>query len=253
MAIKGKGRTRGRRSIAPPPRPQIVVRKPPIWRRAVTWIVVGVLILGAIGYGVWHWWDNHQAARLKAQEISAVEKYNSLVSVHYPPDQNNEGGTSLQIFSSVPAELVRLDQGKVSGTTAATEAKTFADTASNAADAIEKIQVTDVIPSNLSVSETTGLRTPGITQLMLSESQRYMVNAFRTYAAAGHLMQIAAGLPKGPQRSAVIAQAQSLMTTAGTLFDRGFRILANIRTVLGTLIPQPLQVPTAPPPQSPSP
>src|SRR6266542_3863692 len=48
MAIKGKGRTRGRRAVAAPPKRAVVVRKPPIWRRRWVWLAVGV----AAGVGI---------------------------------------------------------------------------------------------------------------------------------------------------------------------------------------------------------
>ena len=48
MAIKGKGRTRSRRVVAAPPRPQLVVRKPPIWRRPWFLIAFGVVAVAGI-------------------------------------------------------------------------------------------------------------------------------------------------------------------------------------------------------------
>src|SRR5437870_7503934 len=112
MAIKGKGRTRSRRVVAAPPRPQLMVRKPPVWRRPLTWVIVGVVLAGAIGYGVWRTISNHRAADLKAQEIAAVEKYNGLVVAQYPQDQQQSGGDSLQVFTSVGPELDRIDKGQ---------------------------------------------------------------------------------------------------------------------------------------------
>ena len=91
MAIKGKGRTLSRRVVAAPPRPQLMVRKPPVWRRPLTWVIVGAVLAGAIGYGVWRTISNHRAADLKAQEIAAVEKYNGLVVAQYPQDQQQSG------------------------------------------------------------------------------------------------------------------------------------------------------------------
>lgn len=247
MAIKGKGKTRSRRMVAAPPRPQLMVRKPPIWRRPVTWVIVGAVLAAAIGYGAWKTIGDHRAASLKAQEIAAVEKYNSLVSGQYPQDQQQLGGSTLQIFTSVGPELDRIDKGQVPASQIKSEAKNFGDTASKAADAIGAIDATKTIPNKLSVGESTGLHAPGLTQLTLAESQRYMVQAFKIYASVAGLMAVAADTPVGPRRTAVIAQAKSLMDTANTLFDRGHTMIANIRTVLGTQVETPLQVPTSPP------
>jgi hypothetical protein len=52
MAIKGKGRTRGRRAVAAPPKRAIVVRKPPIWRRRWVWLALGVAAVVGIVAGI---------------------------------------------------------------------------------------------------------------------------------------------------------------------------------------------------------
>ena len=49
MAIKGKSKSRGgRRVVAAPPRPTLVVRKPPIWKRRWVWATLGTVGAAAI-------------------------------------------------------------------------------------------------------------------------------------------------------------------------------------------------------------
>ena len=48
MAIKGKSKSRGRRLVAASPRPQLMVRKKPVFARWWFWTIVGVAILGPV-------------------------------------------------------------------------------------------------------------------------------------------------------------------------------------------------------------
>ena len=75
MAIKGKGRTRSRRVIAAPPRPQLVVRKPPLWRRRWVRVVVVLIVLAGIGTGVTISVRRSHARHFKAKEVAGIEAY----------------------------------------------------------------------------------------------------------------------------------------------------------------------------------
>ena len=52
MAIKGKTKSRSRRVVAVAPKPPVYVRKPPIWRRPMAWILIAVLVLGGTTVGI---------------------------------------------------------------------------------------------------------------------------------------------------------------------------------------------------------
>ena len=252
MAIKGKGKTRSRKSVAPAPRPQIVVRKPPIWRRAVTWIVVGALVLGAIGFGTWRWLHNRHAAALKSQAIAAVSEYANQVSSHYPADQKQLGGSTLLLFSSVRPELQKLAKDQVSSADAQTFAKNFGADAKKSADAIGALDVTKLVPDTIVTGETPAESAPGLTQLIMRDSQSEMVGAFKIYGSVASLMATAAKLPAGAERQAIITEATNLMDTADSLWQRGYSRILNVQTVLGIAPPPTSQLPQAPLP-SPSP
>ena len=71
MAIKGKGRTRSRRVVASPPRPQLVVRKPPIWRRPWFLIAFGVVAMAGILIAVFTGIHSSNVKKLKDDLLQA--------------------------------------------------------------------------------------------------------------------------------------------------------------------------------------
>src|SRR5438034_709031 len=76
MAIKGKGRTRSRRVIAAPPRPQLVIRKKPIWKRRWVWAAVGLAAAAGITTAVLLHIRSTNERELKA----ATQKADTVIS-----------------------------------------------------------------------------------------------------------------------------------------------------------------------------
>jgi hypothetical protein len=236
MAIKGKGKTRSRRAVAPAPRPQLVTRKKPILMRVTTWVVLGCVVLAAIGFGTWTWWQHKQASDLKGQEAAALTELVQRVKDQLPTDQSTPQGTSeVTVFPTLAQSLDQLDKGTLSAKKAHDQAQAVIDQATKAQAGIQKIALRSLIKEDFDVGVTTALTAKGMTSSVLNEAQDQLIKSFQLYQSAGHLMQIAAQQPQGPERSALIKQANATASVAAQLFNRGYNTIVQLEAVLGII------------------
>src|SRR5437867_596221 len=117
MAIKGKGRARarsGRRVIAAPPRPQIVVRKPPIWKRRWVWAVVAGLAVASIVVGVVLSVQASHRRSFRDREAAALDNLAHRFVSRFPKDRQESPGNLFVFYPSFNGSLDDLSNGKVS-------------------------------------------------------------------------------------------------------------------------------------------
>ena len=246
MAIKGKSKTRTRKMVAAPPRPQLVTRKKPILLRATTWIVLGCIVLLAVGWVGWVWWEHKQASNLKTTEQVAIEDLAQRVSNQLPADQTTpQGTTQLEVFPSITQTIDQIDKNQITQDKATTSAQAVIDQANKASAGIGKIALAALVKENFNVGLTQDLTARGMTSSVLNEAQDQMVKAFQLYASVGELMKTAAGMPKGPERTAVLNQAKTQATIAADLWSRGYNTLVQLQTQLDLIAPSGLQPPAA--------
>ena len=262
MAIKGKGRTRGRRMVAAPPRPQLVVRKPPIWRRPLVWAIVGVLAAGGILAGVLVTLHNRSARNFKSREIALVEQYTGKLQSKFPSDAQAVPPDLIAFYPKFTQLLQDLAAGKVKPADAISTAKQIQSTAQAAENGVGGLDLTKLIPADFTVtglsnqlsptSGTTGadeIRANGATRQVLQDAQFLMSQSFELWRQAGSAMEQAAKADPAA-RKAMTTEAIQLSQEAGTLFDAGYRKVIGIRNALGLQAPT---IPTQPPATSPSP
>ena len=246
MAIKGKSKTRTRKMVAAPPRPQLVTRKKPILLRATTWIVLGCIVLLAVGWVGVVWWEHRQASNLKTQEATAISDLSQRVTNALPADQNTpQGTTQVQVFPSIVQTIDQIDQQQLTRSKAEAAAKAVGDQATAASSAIQKIALGSIVKESFNVGLTPELKAPGMTSSTMNIAQDQMVQAFQIYASIGELMKTAAGMPKGPARTAVLAQAKAQAAVASELFNRGYGALVQLETQLNLVPTTGLQPPAA--------
>jgi len=244
VAIKGKGRTKSRRMVSAPPRPQIVTRKRPFLLRRSTWIVAGIVVLGAIGFWVWHVWNNHQQSQQLAKATSQLAAFRGQVDGALPADHSTPGGAEADtVFTTLPASLDKAGSGQLTPQAMRSQGTTVQDDAQKAAGKMAAIKTTSLIDGNLPFGTTTQMKTAGLTQLTANDAQQSMADALRLYAVAGGLLKSAADLPKGPKRTALITQAQSLVTTASSRFATGYNQMLQLEETVGNVVPGPPTVP----------
>jgi hypothetical protein len=244
MAIKGKSKTRTRKMVAAPPRPQLVTRKKPILLRATTWIVLGVIVLVAVGWVGWVWWEHKQAANLKTQEATAIADLAQRVAGQLPTDQTTpQGTTQTEVFPSIGQTIDQIDKNQVTADKAKTSSQAIIDQADKAAAGIQRIAVGSLVQEKFTVGLTPELTAPGMTSSIVNEAQDQMVKAFDLYASVGQLMKTAASMPQGPARTTVLHQASSEAAVAADLWSRGYNTLVQLQTQLDLIQPSGLQPP----------
>jgi hypothetical protein len=232
MAIKGKGKTRSRRVIAAPPRPQLVVRKKPIWQRRWVWALVGLAAAAGITTAVLLHIQSTNEKELKAREISAIEAFDEAVVGHLPPGSSPLGQGSFNVFPTLSTDLSSFAAGKLSTKDATKKADTVISQAKVTVAKIQAIDVTKVIPEDSEVTFPATARGKGATRDFFINVQFLMTQAFGLYQDAAELMKQAATLT-GDDRKALITQAQDVANRAATLWGRAESQITSIKSVLG--------------------
>ncbi len=256
MAIKGKGRTRSRRVIAAPPRPQLYVRKPPMWRRRWVWAVVGTLaVAGALAVVLASLHTHHvraerdRAAAFKLRESTAVNRLSAQLVPKFPTDAKLIPPDLPEFFPALSTDLDKLGKGQLTVKDATAEADAVTAAAKTAQTGVQAINVAKLIPTEFTITGRASVQGKGGTQQELLDGQFLMAQGFQLYQQVGAAMKEAAGAT-GPQRTALVTQAKDLLAQASALFDRGYAKLLQIRQALGlpSLTRQPTTIPTIPAP-----
>jgi hypothetical protein len=260
MAIKGKGKTRGRKPIAPAPRPVLVTRKPPIWRRRWLLYSLGAVVIIGVAVGVLIAMHASSARSFKAKQAAAVTRFSDQVTAKVPRDAQSAGGSTLFLFPSAPTELDDLGSGKAKPADSLKQAQTYAAEAKASADSISAIKTQSLIATDFTISTSTQ-RAPGLTRRTLADAQYLMVRGLRVYQQVFALWETAAAPGTAEAvREDVAARARVLATTAGQLFDRGWTEFVQVRNQAGLSSlgqfsppqPSPSPSPSASPTASPS-
>jgi hypothetical protein len=241
VAIKSKGRTRGRRAVSAAPRRALVVRKPPIWRRPWIWILVGVLALGGIGIAVRSALHSSDVKAKTKREASAVNRFFIQLGAALPDDRQAVPPDVLVIFPSVGADLPKIGKD-IKGEAVKTRGKEIIDAATESVTKLQAIQVNKLIPAEFPEDRAT-----------MTDSLFLISRAIGLYQEVGGIVQAAADLPAKDQK-ALIDQAGALTQQAGSLFDEGYRKLLRIgnRLKVAPRIanPAPPVAPVPPPPSA---
>jgi hypothetical protein len=239
VAIKGKGRTRGRRAVAAPPKRAIVVRKPPLWRRGVVWLLVGLLAVGGIVAGIMAAIHARNVSTRKEREVKAITAYINQFRFHLPSDRIPVPPDAIVIFSSVQDDLDNFKN--LSAAEATKKGQEVAAMATKSADGLEKVAIGTLVADEFAADRAE-----------LNEAQFLIAQAYRLYEPIGGLMQAAAAAPV-KDKQALLDQAQLLINRAGSLFDRGYAKIVRMANRLGIPIRTAFQPAPAVPQGSPTP
>jgi cell division septation protein DedD len=234
MAIKGKGRSRSRRVIAAPPRPSLMVRKPPVWKRTWVRVVAGLLVLAGIAVIFNSVLHSRSVKARRNRETVAVQKYVNLLRDAIPKDRSAVPPDLVVIFPSVATDLPKIGTD-IKGSDAVKRGKEIADQATAASDALSSIPVSDVIPSEFqSVRDT------------FTDGQFLMSQGVGLYEQIGQLIQASTAFTKAGAQP-LLDQAQALANKAGTLFDQGYGKVIRVAKSVGINV----NIPFVPPPVAP--
>ena len=239
MAIKGKGKTRSRRTISAPPRPTLVVRKPPVWRRRwVQGLAAGVVVVG-IAIGAVIAVHARSVHNRKQHRYTGVLAFVTNSRAAFPADRQAVPPDVVVIFPSVSTDLDNIGK-TLTGTELADRGKAITKQATDATANMQAIGVNKIVPAEFSQDRQT-----------LTDARFLMAQAFRTYEQVGGLF-VAASSATGTAQTEIIDQAKALVSGAGTLFDQGYRKLVHLANELGVPIKTAFNPPAQPPTPAPS-
>jgi hypothetical protein len=258
MAIKGKRRSRGGRTVAAPPRPQLVVRRRPFWQRTWFWITIGVVVVIAIVFGVVANMRANDREDSKKRQLAAVQNFSSAVQAEFPDDRSVVPPDLIIPFPTFRQTVDDLSSGKMKPAAAAVNARDVMKAASDSASGIRQIDTASMIPDQYP-----------LTRAQMNDVKGLFVQSFRLYQDAATLTLTATTL-QGDEQKAVLRSAGDVLTRASLLFQSGNTKLSRSITALGgtfqevqapqpspsptpSTSPSPSASPSAPPSTSPSP
>ena len=176
--------------MLPAPRPVLVTRKPPVFRRkSVLYPMAGVVVV-AVVIGVLIALHASSVRSFKAKQAAGVTRFSDQVTAKVPKDAQSVGST-LFLFPSARSGLDDLASGKVKPADSLTQAEAYAAEAKTSADAISAIRTQSMIASNFTLSTST-VRAPGLTRRSLNDAQYLMVKGLRMYQQVFALWETAA-------------------------------------------------------------
>jgi hypothetical protein len=236
VAIKGKGRTRSRRVVAAPPRPQLVVRKPPLWRRPIVLGVVAIVGVAAILFAVFATLSSNSRKRLEDREAVAIGQLADQFVKQFPADRQAIPPDSYFFYPTLPDDLKQLSEGKLAEKDLEDKAKKLLDSATIAATGLGKVNVNKLIPTTFTVSRVAGASGRGLTRQELTDARFLMQRSFTLYGSVATVMK-AAGEAEGTNRAALVDDAAKMTTEATELFTQGWQILVRLAGRVGIQAP----------------
>jgi hypothetical protein len=245
MAIKGKSKPRGRKSVTPGPRPAYVPVKRRWWQKGGFWIGVLVVLVAGSAAGIWYGvakeiGNNRREADRKALATrmrDAVGQYQGLVEPIISPLGQTVAPAGFDILPQLSTTISDLEKGAVSAKDAGSAANTISEQAKTAYQALDKVDVVKLVQDK-------GFNQSFVVFLLDSKSK--MVTGIKLFEHAAQQLVLATGLA-GTAREQLIADAKGLAQIATDTFTDGYTDYVQVQAAAGVLNVNPAgQVPGVP-------
>ena len=245
MAIKGKSKPRGRKSVTPGPRPAYVPVKRRWWQKGGFWIGVLVVLVAGSAAGIWYGvakeiGNNRREADRKALATrmrDAVGQYQGLVEPIISPLGQTVAPAGFDILPQLSTTISDLEKGAVSAKDAGSAANTISEQAKTAYQALDKVDVVKLVQDK-------GFNQSFVVFLLDSKSK--MVTGIKLFEHAAQQLVLATGLA-GTDREQLIADAKGLAQIATDTFTDGYTDYVQVQAAAGVLNVNPAgQVPGVP-------
>jgi hypothetical protein len=240
MAIKGKGKTRGRQPARAPRRAPVEVKAPLFLRRGVQISVAAIagflvmMLLVWVTNGLRQQRVNKQATKDASAQRAAAEKWQSTVEGTLGTLGAITPGTDPVLLSQIDTAITALQKGDAPPKGAAEALQTAQDQAKAAAVPLDAYGLVDQISSK-GMSE-------GQVDWFLN-SQKRIVQALELYRESAALAVLSIDAT-GAQRRAIAARALDVKATADAILKDGWSDYQNALASVG--IAQPPSVPGLP-------
>jgi hypothetical protein len=237
MAIKGKGRTKGKSVSRAPRRDPVPVPVPFVQRRWVQVTAAFILGLCVFLFGMWiinglrNSRDSDRAATQQAQQREALQSWQAEVEAQIGKVGTIQQGQAPTVSPQIASAVKDLKDGGETSVTADDLAST-ADSLATVADKLERFELATQIRD-----KGFGDRAEWITTTQLQ-----YVQALRAYRTAALLAKAAIATDDEQLRKELASRAQDSLATADALLqdaDRALRLaLSTVGVVSGPTIPQ---------------
>ena len=242
MAIKGKSKGRGARSVTRGPKPAYTPVKKPLLARREFWLVVagilGVAIVVGLVIGFIAPRNASAQDDLEARMRTTMSKYQGDVDSILSQIGQAQPPSGYTVFADLTKAVNDLRNGAQSD--AASLEQTAGDTVDKAKSALKAFQ---------DVDEDALIRNRGFSRdfvLYIINSKGGFVRAMELYREAGELLRLAAEAD-GPQRDELVARAAAITSIADDTFAHAYSDYIEAQTEAGTFSP-PAPVPGLPTP-----
>jgi hypothetical protein len=235
VAIKGKSKSRGAKTVSSGPKPAYVAVKTPLLRRRSLWTAVGVLLglaaLGGIAYGfAKELEDGREQERLDAM-AAAINDYRGLIEPILVPLGEAIPPSGFAAFPTLGSSIAALQAEEVDRATveaAATEAEASVTRAESAAELFGEIVPTDLVAGKGFEDEPDFI-------LYVINSQDGFVRAMNLYKQAALLLADASEAEEGADRDELVARASDVYGLAGETFGRAYGDYVEAQAQAGAL------------------
>lgn len=234
MAIKGKTKSRSKKTVAAGPKPAYVAVKTPLIRRRAFWIglavVVAVASSAGIAYGIAKEHTRSREEELAKRLRTAATLYQSQVDPILAGVGQPNPPSSFTAMPTLPAAVADLQKGtgKPSAAATADQAATAAATqAKTAYDALGAIDVTKII-ANQGFDRSFAL--------YMINSQKQMVAGLKMFEQGANLLSQASGL-HGDQQVKLLDSTSQILALADSTFSDGYSDYIEAQFEAGTFQP----------------
>lgn len=242
MAIKGKSKGRGARSVTRGPKPAYTPVKKPLLARREFWLVVagilGVAIVVGLVIGFIAQRNASAQDDLEARMRTTMSTYQGDVDSILSQIGQAQPPSGYTVFADLTKAVTDLQNGAQSD--AASLKQTASDTVDKAKSALTAFQ---------DVDEDALIRNRGFSRdfvLYIINSKGGLVRAMELYREAGELLRLAAEAD-GSQRDELVARAAAIASIADDTFAHAYSDYVEAQTEAGTFSP-PAPVPGLPTP-----
>jgi len=181
--------------------------------------------------------SHRHRTHLKETTLTAVRSFQNALNGKFPPspDSRPSQPTGYVIYPTLGTDLADTASGKKKPADAESLGKSLAKSASASADAIQKLNVTQLIPESADYGPVASVHGVGATRLEMTAAQGLIVHAFRIYSSIGGLMEQAGQATSDKDRTALVNDAKELLTQAQALFNEGYQKITNVMGELSAL------------------
>lgn len=236
MAIKGRSKSRGARTVARGPKPAYVPVKVPWYRRRGLWLVVATLLAVAavegLVYGFLNERDDNRAADEQQRMATAVNRYRDQVERVLVEIGNKTPPSGFTPFADLGTAISGLEADTVTKKSLDLAASAGDSTAKAAGDAANTFD-------DIGASRMVGGHdfTQDFVLYVLNSKDGFALGA-RLYREAALLTSMAAAADEGQARDDLVARARSVQSLAEQAFSGAYSDYVQAQIMAGVYTPQ---------------